>query len=124
MLRKGDRCWIKAVPMTQQSTPSSLHVILNGEEHHWDVYDKSGTDVHEIYFKGYKSTPSFYLKSEQKSFRVDCDHDEIKLVPVSKTHKMDTYLKDKCEFNSPRASCWAIAIYSTREPDKPPFDMM
>lgn len=124
MLRKGGNCWLKAVPVTQSSSPSSIHIVLNGEEHHWDIYDKSGRDVHKVYFKGYKSTPSFYLKSGQNCFRVDCNYDDIKVLPIAETHKMDVYLKDNCNCNSSQASCWAIAIYSTREPDKPPFDMM
>ena len=124
MLRKGDNCWIKAVPIIQESTPSSLHIILNDDEHHWNVYDESGRDVHKVYFKGYKSTPSFYLKSGQDCFKIDCGHNDIKVLPITETHKIDTYLKDNCNCNSSQASCWAIAIYSTREPDKPPFDMM
>lgn len=124
MLRKGDDCWMKVVPTSQESTPSSLHIILNGEEHHWDIYDKSGRDKHKVYFKGYKSCPSFYLKSGQNCFRIDCDYDDIKLIPVTEMHKMDTYIKENCSCNSSQASCWAIAIYHTREPDKPPFDMI
>jgi len=124
MLRKGDNCWIKAVPITQVSTPSSLHIILNGNEHHWDIYDESSRDVHTVYFKGHKTTPSFYLKLGQDCFRIDCDHNDIKVLPITETHKIDTYLKDNCYCNSSKASCWAIAIYSTREPEKPPFDEM
>ncbi len=124
MLRKGGNCWIKAVPVTQSSPPSSIHIVLNGEEHHWDIYDKSGRDVHKVYFKGYRSTPSFYLKSGENCFRIDCDYDDIEVLPLTKTHKMDKYLKNNCYCISSQASCWAIAIYSTRGPDKPPFDMM
>ena len=124
MLRKGDNCWIKTIPITQESTPSVLHFILNGEEHHLDIYDKSGRDKHNVYFKGHKSTPSFYLKSGEDCFRIECEYDDIKVIPITETRKMDTYLKDNCNCNSPQASCWAIAIYSTSELDKPPFDMM
>ena len=124
MLRKGDNCWIKAVPITQESTPSSLHIILNGEKHYWNIYDESGRDVHKVYFKGYNITPSFYLKSGQNYYRIDCDYDDIKVLPITETHKLDTYLKDYCNCNSSQASCWAIAIYHTRESDKPPFDLM
>lgn len=123
MIRKDDNCWIKAVPLIQQSTPSSLHIILNGEDHHWDVYDKTGRDVHKVYFEGYKSKPSFYLKSEENCFRVDCDVDDIKVLPITETHKMDAYLKNKCNCISSQASCWAKAIYTSR-PDKPPFNEM
>ena len=124
MIRKDDNCWIKAVPITQLSTPSSLHIILNGEEHHWDVYDESGRDIHKVYFEGYQSTPSFYLKSGEHPFRIDCDVDDIKVLPITETHKIDTYLRDNCACISPQASCWAKAIYSTSRPDKPPFDEM
>ena len=124
MIRKGDNCWIKAVPLTQQSTPSSLHIILNGEDHHWDMYDESGRDIHKVYFEGYKSTPSFYLKSGENAFRVDCDVDDIKVLPITETHRMDTYLKDNCNCNSTQTSCWAVAIYYTKRPDNPPFDEM
>jgi hypothetical protein len=122
MIRKDDNCWIKAVPITQLSTPSSLHIILNGDEHHWDIYGESGRDVHKVYFEGYKSTPSFYLKSGQNCFRVDCGVDGIKVLPITETHRMDAYIKKNCNCISSQASCWAIAIYFTREPDKPPFD--
>ena len=43
ILRKDDNCWIKVVPITQHSAPSSLHIIVNDEDDHWDIYDKSGT---------------------------------------------------------------------------------
>ena len=124
MLRKGDNCWIKIIPMTQQSTPSSLHIILNREEHNWDIYDESGRDKHQVYFKGHNNTPSFYLKSGENSFRVDCKYDDIKILPIAKTHKMDNYINKNCNINSPQSSCWAIDIYSTSKPDRPPFDMM
>ena len=74
--------------------------------------------------KGYKSTPSFYLNSGQNCFRVDCGVDDIKVLPITETHKMDTYMRDNCYCISSQASCWAVAIYYTKEPDKPPFDEM
>ena len=74
--------------------------------------------------EGYKSTPSFYLKSGQNCFRVDCDVDDIKVLPITETHEMDTYMKDKCCCISSQASCWAKALYYTSRPDKPPFNMM
>jgi len=124
MIRKDDNCWIKAGPITRESTPSSLHIILNGEEHHWDVYDENGCEAHKVYFEGYKSTPSFYLKSGENRFRVDCDVDDIKVLPITETHKLDTYLKNNCYCISSQASCWAKAIYYTSRLDKPPFDNM
>jgi len=124
MIRKNDHCWIKAVPTKRVSTPSSLHIILNGEEHHWDVYDKNGREAHEIYFEGYKSTPCFYLKSGENCFRIDCGHDDIKTIPITETHKFDTYMKDNCSCVSSQASCWAVAVYYTKRRDKSPFNEM
>jgi hypothetical protein len=124
MMRKDNNCWIKAVPITQMSTPSSLHIILNGEEHHWDVYDVSGHEVHKVYFEGYKSTPRFYLKRGENCCRVDCDYDDIKVVPITETHRMDTYMKTHCSCISSQASCWAVALYYTNELEKPPFNEM
>ena len=124
MIRKDDNCWIKAEPIHRESTPSSLHIILNGEDHHWDVYDENGRESQKVYFKGYKSTPSFYLKSGENRFRVDCDADDIKVLPITETHKMDTYLEDNCYCVSSQASCWAVALYYTSRPEKPPFDEM
>jgi hypothetical protein len=124
MIRKDGNCWIKAVPITQLSTPSSLHIILNGREHHWDIYDESGRDKHIVYFEGYKSLPSFYLKSEQNCYKIDCDYDSIKILPITETHKMNIYIKDKCSCISSKASCWAVAIYTTSRGEKPPFNEM
>ena len=124
MIRKDDNCWIKAVPLNRLSTPSSLHIILNGEDHHWDVYDENGNEAHKIYFEGYKSTPSFYLKSRQNRFRIDCNVDDIKVIPITEIHTLDTYLKDNCYCTSSQASCYAKAVYYTSRPDKPPFNEM
>ena len=124
MIRKDDNCWIKAVPLNHLSTPSSLHIILNGEDHHWDVYDENGQEAHKIYFEGYKSIPSFYLKSGQNRFRIDCNVDDIKVIPITETHTLDTYLKDNCYCISSQASCYAKTIYYTSRPDKPPFNEM
>lgn len=124
MIRKDDNCWIKAVPLNRLSTPSSLHIILNGEDHHWDVYDENGHEAHRIYFEGYKSTPSFYLKSGQNRFRIDCNVDDIKVIQITEIHTLDTYLKDNCYCISSKASCYAKAVYYTSRPDKPPFNEM
>jgi hypothetical protein len=124
MLRQDDNCWIKAVPVIQFSIPSSLHIILNGEDHHWDMYDENGREANKVYFKGYKTTPCFYLKSGENRFRIDFNVDDIKVLPITKTHKMDTYLNDNCHCISSKASCWAKSIYYTSRPDKPPFDEM
>jgi hypothetical protein len=124
MLRKDDTFWIKIVPLKRKSTPSSLHIILNGEHHHWDVYDKDGKENHKIYFKGEKICPSFYLNSGGSCYRIDCDHDGIKTISIIKALTLDKYLKDNCSFNSTQASCWAKSVYFTSRPDKSPFNKM
>ena len=124
MLRKNDNCWIKIEPTNRESSPSSLHIILNGEDYHWDIYDDSGREAHIIYFKGCKIAPSFYLKSGKTSFRVNCDYDKIHVIPITESHTMNDYIKNYCRFLSQDASCWANAIYYSKRPDKPPFDKM
>jgi len=124
MIRKDDNCWIKAEPKHRESTPSSLHIILNGEGHHWDVYDENGQESQKVYFKGYKIKPSFYLKSGDNIFRVECKVDGVVVRPITEDHKMDTYLEGNCHCVSSQASCWAVALYYTSRPEKPPFDDM
>ena len=124
MIRKSSNCWIKAVPINHVSTPSSLHIILNGEDHHWDVYNEDGKEANKVYFEGYESTPSFYLKSGQNSYEIKCSEKDIKVLPITETHKIDTYLKDNCYCISSQASCWAVAIYNAKNVEKPPFDEM
>jgi len=124
MLRKNDNCWIKIEPVNRISTPSSLHIILNGESHQWEVYDESGKETHKIYFKGYKITPSFYLKLGEKCYRIDFGKDKIHVIPITETHTKDAYIKNNCNFATSLASCWATAIYYSKRPDKPPFDEM
>ncbi len=124
MMRKGNMCWIKTIPITQKSKPSSLHILLNGVKHHWEIYDETGRDFHNIYFKGCNSAPSFYLKSGENCFRIDFNKNDIKVLKIKENHKIDLYLKNNCNCNSSQASCWAIAIYNTSNPDEPPFDLM
>ena len=124
MVRKNDKCWIKIEPINQVSNPSSLHIILNGEHHHWDVYDESGREVHNIYFKGYKIVPSFYLKSGENCFRIEFGYNKIHILPITEIHEVSAYVEEKCCFISPQSSCWATAIYYTKRPDEPPFDEM
>ena len=124
MIRKDENYWIKVEPITQVSTPSSLHIILNGEDHHWDIYDEKGREMHKVYFEGYKSKPSFYLKSGENCYKIKCNNDDIYVIPITEFHKMDTYIKDNCYCTSPQASCWAVAIYHTSTPDKHPFNLM
>jgi hypothetical protein len=124
MMRKEEYCWIKIEPFNRTSIPSSIHIILNGEDHHWDIYDKNGEETNKVYFKGFNSTPSFYLKSGKKFYRFDCNLDNIKVLPITESHKMEDYLKDNCNCISPQASCWAVNIHYTSRPDKYPFNLM
>ena len=124
MMRKADKCWIKAAPLNQISIPSSLHIILNDEYHHWDVYDENGKEAHKIYFKGENCNPSFYLKCKDKSYKIDCKTNEIKVTQINEAHTLDSYIKENCYCNSPQASCWAKYVFYTGRPDKPPFDVM
>ena len=124
MMRKEEYCWIKVEPFNRTSAPSSIHFILNGEDHHWDIYDKNGKEANKVYFKGFKSAPSFYLKSGENFYRVDCNFDNIKVLPITKSHKMEDYIKNKCDCISSQASCWAVDIYYTSRPDKHPFNLM
>ena len=101
-----------------------LHIILNGEEHHWDVYDESGRESHKIYFKGFESKPSFYLKSGHNCYRIDCDNDDIKVLQITETHSMDEYLKNNCSCISSQVSCWAIALGYTNRSENYPFNEM
>lgn len=124
MIRQKDKCWVKVVPLKRKSNPSSLHIILNDEHYHWDLYDKDGKENHKIYFKGEKSFPSFYLKSGDDCYRIDCYNDGIKVITITGDHILDKYLKENCFCNSTQASCWAKSVYFTSRPDKKPFDKM
>ena len=124
MIGRDDNCWIKVVPLTRLSIPSSLHIILNDVLHQWDIYYKNGREAHEVYFKGNNCTPCFYLKSGENSYRINCDKKGIKILPVTKVHTIDEFIKKNCNCVSSKASCWAKDVYYTSRPDKPPFDEM
>jgi len=124
MIREDEKCWIKVVPMKRKSIPSSLHIILNDEYHHWAIYDKDGREAHKIYFKGERLCPSFYLKCGKNCYRINFDKLGIKSIPITESHNLDRFLKENCYCNSPQASCWAKSVYFTSRPDKPPFNEM
>ena len=124
MIREHDKCWIKVVPLKRKSIPSSLHIILNNEYHHWDIYDKDGKENHIIYFKGERICPSFYLKCGNNSYIFNFENQGIKSIPITEEHNIDKFLKQNCYFNSPQATCWGKSVYFTSRPDKPPFDEM
>jgi len=124
MIRKDNKCWIKAVPIDRISKPSSIHFILDNEYYYWDIYDENGREAHEIYYEGYKSDPSFYLKSGKNCYKIDFKCDGIKVLKIKKNHKQDVYIKENCNCKSSQSNCWAKAVYYTSRPDKPPFDEM
>ena len=124
MMRKNEKCWIKIVPLIRISIPSSLHFILNNEYYNWDIFDKNGREAHKVYFEGFKSAPSFYLKSGEKSYRITFNYDGISVIPITKAHKQDNFVKENCHCISSQTNCWAKAVYYTSRPDKPPFDEM
>lgn len=124
MIRKDKEFWIKVIPITQKSNPSSIHLCIDGDEHCWNIYDESGRDNHKIYFKGNGIVPSFYLKSEEKSYKIDFDSKEIKVHELAGINDINSYVKKNCNVPSSQATCWAIDIYHTCNPDDFPFDIM
>ncbi len=124
MIRKEDKVWIKVEPIKRKSISSSLHIVLNGKEYNFDIYDINGIEAHRVYFKGYKITPSFYLIYGKKSFKVVFKLNEIKILPITKAHEMKNYIENNCSISSLNASCWAVAVYYTSRPEKVPFDEM
>lgn len=101
-----------------------MYIILNGEHYSFDIYDKEGIESDKVYFKGSKIYPCFYLKSDEKSFRIDFKIDKINILQINENHNMQKYIKDFCNFNSLNSSCWAVSKYHTSRPEKPPFNTM
>ncbi|KYK31368.1 MAG: hypothetical protein AYK22_02495 [Thermoplasmatales archaeon SG8-52-3] len=124
MIRRSEKCWIKVVPIARTSKQSIIYIILNEKKYQWNIYDEKGIEAHEIFFEGFNIYPSFYLKYGKKSYRIDCKKDGIEFIQINYNHKKDTYIKEKCNFNSPQSSCWAKAIFYTSRPAKSPFDEM
>ncbi|MDH7517051.1 MAG: hypothetical protein QHH19_01720 [Candidatus Thermoplasmatota archaeon] len=124
MLRKDKDCWIKIAPCSRASTPTSLHIILNKEEYGFDIYDRHGNEMHNVFLKGKNITPSFYIKSEQNCYRVDCKNNDIKTTQITEKHNIEEYLKNNCSYDSPQTTIWAVNIFYTKTPDKPPFDIL
>ena len=124
MIREGEYCWIKIEPINQQSDPTDLYIVLNNRRYRWDIYDTSGREKHNIYFKGYQIRPCFYLRSKEKCYRIDCNDDAIRIHTIDEKHILNSYLRDKCTFSSLQSTCWAQEIYSTSKPEDYPFDSM
>jgi len=124
ILINNKNCWIKIIPCKRKSKPSSLHIIINNEQYNFNIYDKDGIESDKIYFKGSEITPSFYLKYQEQSFRIDFKTDKINILPINESHVMEMYIKNYCSFISPQSSCWAVTKYYTSIPEKPPFNDM
>ena len=119
MLRENEKCFIKIVPIIQKSTPKKLFIIINGDEHQWDIYDQNGRGSHKIYLKGHEIKPCFYLLDGDEHFRILCNIDKINVYKNSEKHNINLFLKDNCI--SSKVSCWAVAIYTTSRKEKLPF---
>jgi len=124
MIIINEKNWIKISPMVKKYIQTNLRLILNDESYNFEIYDKNGIESHEIYFEGVKCNPSFCLISEEKIYRIDLNHNGIKIISLSGINNIEDYLKEKCNIKSINSSCWAKAIYYTSRPDKPPFDEM
>ena len=124
MIRREESCWIKAEPLTQKSKPSKLLISIDNVGHSWNVYDDSGRDNHKIYLKGNKVIPSFCLKIEDKSYRIDFNNKEIKVLTLDKLNDFNSYVRKNCNIESSKANCWAINIYNTSNVEEYPFNMM
>lgn len=124
MIRKNDKCWIKATPLVRVSNPSSIYLILNNEQLKYDIYDENGIESYEFYFEGFNCNPSLYLKSKEKNYRIDFKKDVITATQIKDAHNQDDYIKKYCNFKSTQSSCWAKAVYYTSRPDKSPFNEM
>ena len=124
MISENDSCWIKVVPLKRISLPSRLHLIINDENYDFDIYDKDRKEDHEIYFEGLRCTPCFYLKSGEDRYKINCDNNGIKIIPITESHTLKGYLKKNCNCKSSQATCWAKAVSYTSRPDKPPFNEM
>ena len=124
MLRENENCFIKIVPIIQKSTQKKLFIMINCNDHQWDIYDQNGRDSHKIYLKGHKIKPCFYLLDGDESFRILCNIDKINIYKNSGEHNIQFFLKDNCNCISSKVSCWAVAIYMTSRKEKSPFCYM
>ena len=124
MLRKEEYCYIKIEPFKRTSAPSGVQIFINGELHKWDIYDKKGKEANKVYFKGFNCEPCFYMKSSNVSYLVKCKSDNIQAVLIKNPQKIKEYIKKNCSCFSPEVLCWAYDLYSTKRPDKHPFNLI
>ena len=124
MLREKDDCYIKIEPVSRIFKPSTLYFSLNHVIHNWDIYDKNKTEACFVYFKGSFCKPSFYLKTDDESYKIIFEYDEINVKSILKKHDINDFINKNCNLNSENAKCWGEAIFYSKRPDKPPFDEM
>ena len=115
MLRKNEDCYIKIVPTTQKSNPKKIFIMINGEEHQFDIYDQNGRESHKIFLKGNQIKPCFYLIDDKNYFKILCNFNEIIVTKKSKGYNKN------CNCISKKISCWGVDIYTTSRKEKSPF---
>jgi len=123
MIRKNEKCWIKIEPIKRNSVHSTIFIFINGEEHHWDIYDQNGSEKHIVYFEGESVNPCFFIKSEKCQFTVAFAKN-IKINTKLKVENIDDFLKNNCNCISQKVTCWAKDLFITSRPDKSPFNEM
>ena len=75
--------WVKQSPVDPITTPSGLHVHIDGIYHHFDIYNENRDTIDSFNFEGYDSTPSFYISSATTRLKVDADNpEELKFFPI------------------------------------------
>ena len=121
MLRKNQDCYIKIEPITQKSNPKILIIMINGEKHQFDIYDKNGRESHKIYLKGNMVTPCFYILDDEIYFKILCNNNDIIVTKKSKEYNNKFNLSEIYNCISTKISCWAVNIYMTSRTEKPPF---
>jgi len=121
MLRKNEDCYIKIVPTTQKSNPKKLFIMINGEEHQFDIYDQNGRESHKIYLKGNQIEPCFYLIDDKNNFKILCKINEIIVIKKLKESNRKFKFNKNCNCISTKISCWGVDIYMTSRKEKSPF---
>lgn len=121
MLRENQDCWIKILPTKNNSQISTIHIMINNEEYHWELYDKDGKDAHKIYLKGNQIEPCFYLEIGDDKYSINFFYDKIVIKKIIKNYDHISYLRENYNFQSNNVSCWAVAIYMTSRKEEKPF---
>jgi hypothetical protein len=124
MLRENEKCFIKIEPIKHKSTHKKIFIIINGEEHQWDLYDEDGKESQKIYLKGEQIKPCFYIKNCDEKYLIICKINDIDILKISEKNNIKEFLKNKYNCISQKVSCWAISIYITSRKEKYPFNNM